>query len=41
VRLAEQVWRGGTLLHRPGIYLVDPRSLTVKVERLEPAVPGC
>lgn len=41
VRLAEQVWRGKAVLHRPGIYLVDARTMTVRLERSLPAKPGC
>jgi len=41
VRLADQVWRGKTLLHRPGVYLVDPRTTSVRLERLVPASTGC
>jgi hypothetical protein len=41
VRLADQVWRGKTLLHRPGVYLVDPRTTSVRLERVVPASTGC
>ncbi len=41
VRLAEQVWRGNALLLRPGIYLVDPQTMTVRLERSRPARRGC
>jgi hypothetical protein len=41
VRLAEQVWRGTQLLRRAGIYLVDPRTLAVRLERREPLRRGC
>jgi hypothetical protein len=41
VRLAEQVWRGKAVVHRPGIYLVDPRTMTVRRERSLPAKAGC
>jgi hypothetical protein len=41
VRLVEAVWRGNALLLRPGIYLVDPQTMTVRLERSRPAGRGC
>jgi hypothetical protein len=41
VRLAEEVWQGTRLLRRAGLYLVDPRTLAVRLERREPMRPGC
>ena len=41
VRLAEQIRRGTELVRHAGIYLVDPRTLAVKLERREPTRRGC
>jgi hypothetical protein len=41
VRLVDQDWRGGTLLHRPGLYLIEPRTMRVRLERLVAAPNGC
>jgi hypothetical protein len=41
VRLVEQEWRGKTLRHRAGTYLVDPRTMTVMLERAYGARTGC
>jgi len=41
VRLADEVRRGKTLLHRPGVYVVEPRTTAVRLERSLPAKPGC
>jgi hypothetical protein len=41
VRLAEQVWHAKTLVHRAGVYLVDPRTMAVRLERSVAASNGC
>src|SRR5262245_36310011 len=41
VRLTDEVWRGKTLLHRPGVYVVEPRTTAVRLERASSAQPGC
>ena len=41
VRLAEQIWRGQTLQRRAGLYLVDPGTMALRLERRSPARPGC
>jgi hypothetical protein len=41
VRLAEQVWRGKRLVHRPGVYRVDPHTMAVRLEREVAASKGC
>jgi hypothetical protein len=41
VQLAEPIWHGKTLLYRTGAYLVDPRTMTVRLARSTPAMSGC
>jgi hypothetical protein len=41
VRLAEQIRRGNTLLHRAGVYLVDTSTMTVRRERSFAPKRGC
>ena len=41
VRLGEAIFRGNTQLWKPGIYLVDPRTLVARFERRRPPRPGC
>jgi len=41
VRLAEQIWRGKTLLRRPGVYVVDPHTMATSFERSSAARRGC
>jgi len=41
VRLTDEMWEGTRLLRRTGLYLVDPRTLAVRLERREPTRPGC
>jgi hypothetical protein len=41
VRLSEEIWRGPTKLRDPGMYLVDPRTLSVIPQGEKPARPGC
>ena len=41
VRLADRIWRGKHVLRQTGLYLVDPRTMAVKLERREPVRSGC
>jgi len=41
VKLAEEIWHGTRRLRRTGIYLVDPRTQVVRLERLQPVRRGC
>ena len=41
VRLSEEVWHGKALRYRPGLYLVDPKTLGVRLEKRKPVRPGC
>jgi hypothetical protein len=41
VRLAERIWRGSTPLRRPGVYVVDPRTMAARLEHSSAARRGC
>jgi hypothetical protein len=41
VRLAEHVWHANMLVHRAGVYLVDPHTMAVRLERVVHASNGC
>jgi hypothetical protein len=41
IRLAEQIWRGKTLVRRPGVYVVDPRTMLPRLARSSAAKRGC
>lgn len=41
VRLDDRIWRGSTPLRRPGVYVVDPRTMTARLERSSAGHPGC
>lgn len=41
VRLAEQIWRGKTLIRRPGVYVVDPRTMAARLAHSSAGKPGC
>ena len=41
VRLGEAIWRGGAMVNRPGVYLVNPKTMAVRLQLEKPARPGC
>jgi hypothetical protein len=41
VRLEEAVWRKNVQVYRPGVYLVNPKTLAVRLQNERPARPGC
>ncbi len=41
VRLAERIWRGKTPLRRPGVYVVDPRTMAARLEHSSAEKHGC
>ena len=41
VRLTEAIWRGNVRAFPPGVYLVNPRTLAVRLQNPRPARRGC
>jgi hypothetical protein len=39
--LGEAIWRGGAMVNRPGVYLVNPKTMAVRLQLEKPAQPGC
>jgi hypothetical protein len=41
VQLAVAVWRGSVMVHKPGLYLVNPKTMAVRLQVEKPPQPGC